>query len=96
VLKKSLKTLSLLVSHLKKLPSVLNNLLNRKLNMTHEQKPVLEKLTLEQVQQALEWLNNPSVLKEPQNFPELNSEEWYQLDLLLKGLQWEKENNRVH
>ena len=64
--------------------------------MTPKPKQELRSLSLEQIEQALLWLDNPLQEEQPKDLQELNPGEWFQLDLLLRGLQWEKEHNPLH
>jgi hypothetical protein len=56
----------------------------------------LESLSVEQIEQALVWLSNPKQYRQPKELKSLSPTQWFLLDQLLLGLQWERDNNPVH
>ena len=60
-----------------------------------EQK-MLQELTLQQVEQALQWLDSPVQSAPPQELEQLSQVEWYLLDKMLQELLLEKRFSSLH
>ncbi len=60
-----------------------------------EQK-MLQELTLQQVEQALQWLDSPVQSAPPQELEQLSQVEWYLLDKMLQQLLLEKRFSSLH
>ena len=57
---------------------------------------MLQDLSNQQVEKALEWLANPLVESPPDDLLELTQAEWFLLDRMLVTLMREKERGPVH
>ena len=55
---------------------------------------VLNHLSLEQLEQALKWLDSPVQEPPPQGLESLSQLEWFLLDRLLQGL-WEEKGQHL-
>ncbi len=60
-----------------------------------QERQVLSNLSVEQIEQALKWLDSPVQSPPPPELESLNQLEWYLLDKLLQQLLVEKENSRL-
>ena len=60
-----------------------------------KEKSVLEKLSQNQVEQALQWLSSPVQEPPPQELESLNQVEWFLLSRLLESLLLEKQHHRL-
>lgn len=59
-----------------------------------EKEPLnLQQLSVEQLEQALAWLDSPVQCPPPEGLESLNQVEWFLLDRMLQGLLWEREHN---
>ena len=63
--------------------------------LRHERQ-VLSDLSVEQIEQALQWLDNPLECPPPPELESLNQLDWFLLDKLLQQLQLEREHNSLH
>jgi hypothetical protein len=57
---------------------------------------MLQNLSVPQIEQALQWLDSPTLEPPPEELRTLNELEWMFLDRMLRGLQLEKRANPVH
>jgi hypothetical protein len=57
---------------------------------------MLQNLSNQQVEKALEWLASPVVESPPDELLELTQVEWFLLDRMLNHLMWEKDSGPVH
>jgi len=57
---------------------------------------MLEKLSHQQVEQALAWLASPVQEPPPDALVKLNQMEWFLLDRMLAQLMAERDNNSLH
>jgi hypothetical protein len=58
-----------------------------------QERQVLSHLSVEQIEQALKWLDSPVQSPPPPELESLNQLEWYLLDKLLQQLLVEKESS---
>jgi hypothetical protein len=58
-----------------------------------QERQVLSHLSVEQIEQALKWLDSPVQSPPPPELESLNQLEWYLLDKLLQQLLSEKESS---
>jgi hypothetical protein len=66
------------------------------LNPLQKESMHLESLSVEQIERALVWLSNPKKYRQPKELKSLSPTQWFLLDQLLMGLQWERDNNPIH
>ena len=66
----------------------------RKLKTKEQQ--MLTNLSVEQVEQALQWLDSPVQSAPPQELEQLSQVEWYLLDQMLQNLILEKRFSSLH
>jgi hypothetical protein len=57
---------------------------------------MIQDLSNQQVEKALEWLASPIVESPPEDLLELTQAEWFLLDRMLSQLMQEKDNGPVH
>jgi hypothetical protein len=61
-----------------------------------EENKMLDKLSPQQVEQALAWLASPVQEAPPDELLDLNQMEWFLLDRMLQTLMQERDSQRVH
>jgi hypothetical protein len=61
-----------------------------------EEQQMLQNLSVNQLEQALIWLDSPVQDAPPEELLELTQVEWFLLDRLLQELLLEKEHSRLH
>ena len=61
-----------------------------------EELRMLQDLSVNQLEQALSWLNSPVQSPPPQGLETINEMEWFLLDQLLQTLLLEKAHSRLH